>query len=298
MELKQLEAFVSVADAKSFSGAAQVLYLTQPTVSAHVAALEKELGLRLFERTTKSVRLTEGGQSIYAYAKRMLELKTAIELRAGDSRQIILTVAASTVPGTYLLPEVLSRFSCERPEVAVKIIQGNSSEVEELVADGAAEIGFIGRLLAHSGLESLRICDDRLVLVTPVNDYYTKIYEQGADIARYLEEPLILREDGSGTQQFVDKVLAFLPGNRKLNIAIRSNNQESIKRMVTAGRGVSIMSFYAAAELEKQGLVRCFPIDISENRSFYGIYRRNAGLGEEAAYLLEMVRKTAGSHTE
>ena len=79
MELKQLESFVSVADNLSFSKAAKNLYLTQPTVSAHIAQLEKDLGCRLFERTTKSLRLTEDGRNVYPLAARMVALKNSIE---------------------------------------------------------------------------------------------------------------------------------------------------------------------------------------------------------------------------
>lgn len=291
MELKQLEAFAGVADTKSFSKAAEMLYLTQPTVSAHVAALEKELGVRLFDRTTKSLKLTEAGQRIYPFTMRMLELKNAIEMQAGKDSAATLTIGASTIPATYLLPDILAAFSECEPKVMYKLRQGNSSEIEALVADGSVEIGIIGQEPTTAGIACEYLCPDELVLVTPVNAYYTQLRNEGADFSRLLNEPLILREDGSGTQQFVNKVLEYVSSPEGLNIPVRSNNQESIKRMVTAGAGVSIMSCYAAADLEKQGLAYCYPVEISENRSFYIIYRRDRTLRSKIRELILLAHR-------
>lgn len=111
MNLKQLEAFVCVAETGSFSKAGKKLYLTQPTVSAHIQSLETELGSRLFIRTTKDVVLSEDGERLYGYAKQMLGLEHQIirEFKDRDSRHRNTIVAgASTVPGQYILPQILS----------------------------------------------------------------------------------------------------------------------------------------------------------------------------------------------
>ena len=107
MNLKQLEAFVQVAEGGSFSKAAKELYLTQPTISAHISALEKELNARLFIRNTKEVSLSEDGKDLYRHAKQIIDIEKKIEERFGakgpDARQCI-TIAASTIPAQYLLP--------------------------------------------------------------------------------------------------------------------------------------------------------------------------------------------------
>ena len=113
MNLKQLEAFVQIADSGSFSKAAKELYLTQPTISAHVSTLEKELNTRLFVRNTKEVKLSESGTLLYDYAKQMIILQKQIEdtfaVREEKSQQRI-TIAASTIPAQYLLPNILVAF--------------------------------------------------------------------------------------------------------------------------------------------------------------------------------------------
>ena len=276
MELKQLESFVSVADNLSFSKAAKELYLTQPTVSAHIAALEKELGARLFERTTKSLRLSEFGRGVYPYAARMIELKRSIEAEADEG--------ASTIPATYLIPDVLAELYSEEG-MTFRIRQGNSSEVEEMVGDGAVEVGVIGRPTQNAALESEKLCADVMVLVTPANAYYTKLREKKVSIGELLAEPMILREEGSGTQKAADDYLAKT-AEKPLNIIIRSNDQEAIKRMVAAGAGVSVMSYYAIEDMEKEGRVYCYPLNPKEERCFYTVYRKDRKLSEAARRFL------------
>ena len=110
MNLKQLEAFVQVAEGGSFSKAAKQLFLTQPTISAHISSLEKELNARFFVRNTKEVKLSDDGKELYRYARQMIDLQKKIEERfetgKSESKHLI-TIAASTIPAQYLLPEIL-----------------------------------------------------------------------------------------------------------------------------------------------------------------------------------------------
>ena len=120
MNLKQLEAFVMIADNKSFSLTAEKLYLTQPTVSAYISKLESELGEKLFYRTTKEVALTEAGKKIYIYAKDIIELAEKIENAFKESPEEgprRMVISASSIPGTYLLPGILAEFSSAFPNV-------------------------------------------------------------------------------------------------------------------------------------------------------------------------------------
>ena len=126
MNLKQLEAFVRVAETKSFSTAAKMLFLTQPTVSAHIASLERELNTCLLIRNTKGVALSEAGKELYAYAEQMLELEQKIRERFGlTGRQSgsVLRIAASTIPSQYLLPDIMARFRKEYPEEQLKLFE-------------------------------------------------------------------------------------------------------------------------------------------------------------------------------
>ena len=151
MNLKQLEAFVQVSESGSFSRAAKELYLTQPTVSAHISALERELKTRLFIRNTKEVMMSDAGQDLYKYARQMFELECQIaehfNVQKRDSANHCITIAASTIPAQYLLPDVLMVFKNRYPEEQFKLVETDSSEVVSQIVDGMADVGFTGTVL-------------------------------------------------------------------------------------------------------------------------------------------------------
>ena len=153
MNLKQLEAFVQVAEGGSFSKAAKELFLTQPTISAHIAALEKELNVRLFVRNTKEVSLSDDGRELYQYARQIIDLQKKIEERfeAGkDGGKHLITIAASTIPAQYLLPKVLIQFNEKYPQEQFKILETDSSKVVTQIVDHVADVGFTGTVLELS----------------------------------------------------------------------------------------------------------------------------------------------------
>ena len=141
MNLKQLEAFVHVAEGESFSKAAKELFLTQPTVSAHIAGLEKELNARLFVRNTKEVKLSEEGKLLYDSAKQIVALQKKIEktfLENEKKEEHCITIAASTIPAQYLLPEILVKFNEKYPNEQFKVIETDSAKVVEEVLNHTA----------------------------------------------------------------------------------------------------------------------------------------------------------------
>ena len=144
MELKQLRSFAAVVQQGSFTKAAERLYLSQPTVSSHVQALEEELGRRLLLRTTKSLEVTPIGQEVYRRAVEMLALqRQTTDLCAQDRRRII-RLGASTIPSAYILPQLLPAFGRLHPEVYFTIHQSNSQGVADSLADGLLDVGLIG----------------------------------------------------------------------------------------------------------------------------------------------------------
>ena len=288
MELKALEAFVCVAERQSFSKAAEMLYLTQPTVSAHVQSLEKELGVKLIDRTTKNLHLTEAGTGLYPYARRMLDLRDTITAEVGRNAAPTLNIGASTIPAEYLLPKVLACFVGDR--TAIRLRQGNSAEIEELVCDGTLEIGVIGQEPQHAVLTSEKLCEDTMVLVTPANKYYTELRKKNVGPEVLMRQPMLLREDGSGSQKAADALIEELTGT-KPEVILRSNNQETIKQLVAAGLGVSVMSYFAAKEMEAAGQVYCYILPSEKKRSFYIIYRSDRSLKEAA---VSFIKQAAG----
>lgn len=296
MNLKQLEAFVQVAEGGSFSKAAKELYLTQPTVSAHISSLEKELNVRLFVRNTKEVSLSDDGRELYKYARQMIDLESQIEEKFGSSRKEkrqCITIAASTIPSQYLLPKVLIRFSEKYPEEQLKIIETDSSKVIAQIVDHLAEVGFTGTVLEKKHCKYLPFYKDELVIITPNTDKYRRIRDEGGeDIAWVLKEHVIMREEGSGTRKEAGKQLRRAGVElTDLDIIASIENQETIKKSVRQGMGISILSRLATADEAEDGHLLVFPIPFAdEGRNINLVYNKNYQLSRSAERFIKVVR--------
>lgn len=265
MNLKQLEAFVKVAETKSFSEAAKQLFLTQPTVSAHVSALEKELNTCFLIRNTRGVELSESGKELYAYAVQMLEIEKTIKGRFGKEIKPegnVLRIGASTVPAQYILPNVMSTFYAEYPGEKLKLFETDSEGVIDMILSHHIDIGFTGTVIEKGNCKYLPFYEDELVALTPANEKFVEKLCSGQILADWImDEPVILREEGSGTKKEAEKMLAEQGIDmKKLKLAALMENQETIKRSVSKGMGVTILSKLAAEEELKNGTLLAFPL--------------------------------------
>lgn len=298
MNLKQLEAFVYVAEGRSFSKAAKELYLTQPTVSAHISSLEKELNVRLFVRNTKEVNLSDDGRKLYEYAKEMVELENKIAeyFGAGEDGEEStgITIAASTVPSQYLLPKVLMRFNEKYPKEQLKLIETDSSKVVTQIIDHAADVGFTGTVLEKKHCKYIPFYKDELVIITPNTEKYRQIKEADSDnIAWLLEEHVIMREEGSGTRKEAEKQFrkAGLDLSR-LDVIASIENQETIKRSVRQGMGVSVLSKLATLDEAKEGHILAIRIPYADaGRDIQLVYNKNYRLSRSAERFIKVVKE-------
>ena len=244
MNLKQLEAFAGVAETKSFSLTAKQLFLTQPTVSAHIASLEKELNTCLFVRSTKGVALSDDGKELYAYAEQMLELEKKIRERFGQNGRFaggVLRIAASTIPSQYLLPDIMVRFRKNYPGEKLKVFETDSAGVAEMIASHRADVGLAGAKIDKGNCTYVPIYQDELVAITPAFEKY--------------------RAKGSGTRQEARKILQQMGIDmNELNVAAIMENQETIKRSVENGMGISILSDLAVRDAVDAGRLLAFPL--------------------------------------
>ncbi len=268
MNLKQLEAFVKIADTGSFSKAAKDLFLTQPTISAHITSLEKELNSRLFVRNTKEVRLSESGETLYSYAKQMLVLQRKIEetfATKEEKEQQCITIAASTIPAQYLLPNILVAFNEKYPNQQFKIVETDSAKVVEHVLNHTADVGFTGTALDKKSCKHIPFYQDELVVIAPNTEKYRELQTTERRASWIAEERLIMREEGSGTRKEAEKQLKKIGLNvAKLNVICSMENPESIKKAVASGMGVSIISKLAAEDDVQKGLLITLPVDVED----------------------------------
>ncbi len=259
MNLKQLEAFVMIANNNSFSLTAKQLYLTQPTVSAYISKLEYELGEKLFYRTTKDVTLTEAGKKIYIYAKDMIELAEKIENAfKKDSEESVrqMVISASSIPGAYLVPGILAEFSRIYPNVEMRVHETDSMGVLNDIREHRVDIGFVGTMVKEREIDQMPFCRDELILVTPNTERFRELKEKKLDLSWIENESWLLREDGSGTYKESIRLLNE-KGIRtdKLRILARFSNTGAILLSVKEGSGISVVSRLAARDAIERGEV-------------------------------------------
>ena len=276
MEFKQLRTFVEVVRTGSFTDAAQNLFLSQPTVSQHIRQLEEELGARLVMRTTRRFEITPEGRRVSAYAEDILSLRDRMMANCSRRGHSILSIGASTIPSAYILPAVLRQFGKDHAQVYFSIHQSDSEGVERGVLEGLYDIGLTGKEPEDEGLEAEVFCSDRMVLITPVTPYFLECRDRKANVRELLDQPIILREEGSGSLKAADRYLASEGiDEKRLHVVARINDQEAIKNMVAGGLGISFLSARAAAEFVETRRVLCF--DLPEGtavRNFYVIQRK------------------------
>lgn len=299
MNLKQLEAFVQVAEKKNFSRAAKAMFLTQPTVSAHISGLEKELNTRLLIRNTKDVELSEEGERLYEYAKQITLLTEQIVQEFGSEpdveEQSTVTIAASTVPAQYLLPEILAKFRQKYPKEQFQILESDSAGVVEQVAARTVDIGLTGTELSKKHCEFLPFYEDDLIVITPNTEQFRRRKQSSEDtVLEWLRsEPLIMREEGSGTRKETMKILQQLGlPIEGLNVIASVENPETIKRSVSSGMGISVLSALSARDAVSNGSVLGFSLgEMQGKRQIYVVYNKNFRLSPGAECVLKTIKK-------
>src|SRR5215813_6922419 len=208
MDLRRLEIFAKVAELGSFSRAAEALFLTQPTISEHIRALEDELGVQLLDRLGRGATPTRAGELMLGYARRMLalsrEARQALDQFQGRlSGQLV--VGGSTIPGEYLLPSLLGQFKAKYPDISISLLIGDSRQVSAWVDDGRAEVGVVGARPSLRTLLSRELMPDELVVVLPAEHPWAG--RKSVTLADLQREPLIVREQGSGSREALERAL-------------------------------------------------------------------------------------------
>lgn len=296
MEFKQLEAFVAAVENKSFSEAARQLNLTQPTISAHIQTLEQELNSRLLIRTTKKLTITQRGLQLYDCASNMLNMrKNIIDEFTGHNKKII-DLAVSTIPSSYLLPEILGAFTKQISDIYFHSWQSDSLGAVSRVLDGSVDLALIGNTFDEPDCCFIPFRQDKLVIATPVNDHYLQLEKKsksGAlEFSDFLKEPFIMRETGSGTKKEIDRYLEErnIPAS-SLRIVARMNDLEAIRKSVAGGLGISILSACSARDLADTHQILMFPLNSEKAvRTFYIVYSKNRILKPHVKQFLKFVK--------
>jgi len=257
IEFRHLETFCRVADLKSFSKAADDLFLTQPTVSGHILSLEQSLSLRLFDRTSREVRLTKAGEVFQGYASKILSFRKDLLNALSEFSQGIrgeLSLGASTIPGEYLLPKLMGDFKKEHPRFIISLKIADTKEIIQYVLQNHVEFGIIGAKLNHPSLLYEKYKEDEIIVVAPSDHPLTR--KKRVNLQELLKEPWIIREEGSGTQIAVEKALRKKGKSLKqFNVVMEMGSTSSVKEGVKAKLGLAFISGRATEEEVSQGFL-------------------------------------------
>ena len=257
IDFRHLETFCRIADLKSFSKAADDLFLTQPTVSGHILSLEQSLSLRLFDRTSREVRLTKAGEVFLKYASKILSFRKDLMNALSEFSQGIrgeLSLGASTIPGEYLLPKLMGDFKSGHPHFVISLKIADTKEIVQYVLQDMVEFGVIGARLNHPSLHFEKYQEDEIIIVAPPDHPMTR--KKRVNVEELLKVPWIIREEGSGTQMAVEKALRKKGKSLKqFNVVMEMGSTSSVKEGVKAKLGLAFISRRATEEELHQGFL-------------------------------------------
>lgn len=291
MNLNHLAIFHAVALCNSVSGGAQRLHISQSAVSKQLIEFEQALGLRLFDRLPRGVRLTEAGQLLLGHANRLFAIEAEAEHALSDLRHHVrgqLRIGASRTTGSYLLPEHLAVFHRQHPGVEVLLQVANTREVENRLIAGEIDIGFTEGIVANDQLEYAEFARDELVLIAaPDHPAVARAPLSPGDLAQW---SLLMHEEGSGTRAVTEQALA----RHKLSIkpAMRLASGSAIKLAVAAGGGLAFLSALTVRTEVEAGRLVVVPVKrMRIERRLYRVGLRNASPGPSLQAFLDMLRQ-------
>ena len=295
MNLSQLKAFLAVAQDRSFSRAAEKLYLTQPAVSKQIQALEEGLGMRLFDRVGRSILLTEAGNILHDHAhivfQTLEETRETITQLRGLQRGHLRISAASTI-GTYMLPQPLGELKAQFPGIEISLAITNKARVVQQVLNHEVELGFVGPPVEPAELEREEYLLDELVLILAPTHRLAR--EESVGVAELAEEVFILREQGSGTREIMEEELGRV--HVSLKKAMELGSTEAIKQAVAANLGVSIVSKFAISLEILQGRLAVARLpELNLSRQLFVIHHGGRTLSLAAQEFCSLLRRSAAA---
>lgn len=289
MNLRHLAVFHAVAQSGSISGGAARLFVSQPAVSRELGELERRLGLPLFDRLPRGVRLTEAGQLLFDYAKRIFALEEAAqsaleelaELRGGH-----LAIGASSTIGMYVLPAQVAEFHRRHPGINVSLDVGNTRGIEEDLLEHRIALGFIEGPAKLDEFEAQLFMHDEIVAVVAPNHPLAIRHDLAPkDLA---EVQVVLREAGSGTRVIVEQALKVHGISLAETLAMGST--EAIKRAVIAGAGIAWLSRLCIADELAAGKLAILEIrGVQITRPLYAMWLKDTHLTPAANAFLDML---------
>lgn len=291
VSLRQLRVFLAVARERNFSRAGDAVGLTQPAVSRSVLELESELGLKLLDRTTREVMLTEPGLSLAARLERVLDEldETLLDAKGmADARRGRVRVASSPTLSAYLMPACIAACQVREPDIQLVLLDRIQQDVLDSVREGAVDFGIVTEPSSTEDLHAEPILDDPFVLVLP----------RGHELARSRSvqwsaldgQTLVLLDHASGSRRLIDRMLR--QHRAQAEVVQELGHPTTVFRMVEARIGISVMPALAVPPQGLAGLV-VRPLLPRIERRVMLVHRRNRSPSPVAQRVWQLIRETA-----
>jgi DNA-binding transcriptional LysR family regulator len=296
MNLDHLSTYRQVVELGSFSEAAKKLSITQPAVSFQIQKLERDLGVRLLDRSHKTIKPTEAGKRLLLFAHTVgrewqdlaHDLDQLREEMTGD-----IVIAASTIPGEILIPPILGDFRALHPAIGVRVDISDSVTVISRVREGAYDVGFCGSAPEGKDLDYFRFAQDEIVLIASPGHPFSR--REAVSMTDLMGENLILREGTSGTQRTLQSIMAKAGlDTEKWSPTMVLGTSQAVVSAVEARLGIAFVSNLAIEKSAALGLVAQIPVHgLTLVREFYCVYRKERVVSRLLGEFIDFVRVRA-----
>ncbi|MEA5093848.1 MAG: LysR family transcriptional regulator [Sedimentibacter saalensis] len=278
MTIRHLKIFIAVCDYKKMSLAAEKLFMAQPSVSQVIAEIEQHYGVRVFERLSKKLYLTEAGENLLKYARHIVSSFEEMEdSLLKSSSNTSLKIGATITVGTCVLNDILNDFKLKKPNISTKVYVENTNVIEEMILKSKLDLGIVEGIIKSRDIITVPIVSDELTLVCPLSHEFSSLEEITAD--KLNNQDFILREEGSGTRELFEKKIENL--DITINKKWICNNSEAIKNAVISGQGLTVISqMLVRKEIEEKKLHAIKINDLKLTRNFYLAYHKSKYLSD------------------
>ncbi len=273
MTLRHYKIFIAVCDTMNMTSAAKTLFISQSAVSQAITELEKYYDIRLFERLSRKLYLTQAGEKLLSYARHMIKMNMDVEK---DMKKLhengSFRVGASVTVGAHVLPKLISNYHHKYAQTEIEVFEDNTEKIEKLILNDEIDIGIVEGEILSLDIQKFAFMEDELVLICAVNHRFAE--SQTVEPHELEQEKFIVREKGSGTRKLFEEIMA---ANRLMwNPIWTCNNADTIKMAVREGLGISVISWRTVSDEVASGFLCQTRVGgIQFKRQFKIIYHKN-----------------------
>lgn len=273
MTIRHLKMFTTVVDEGGMSAAAKKLHVSQPTVSQAIAELEKNYGVKLFERLSQKIYLTKEGELMLSFSRHILDSFDKMEEAMHDAvENTNLRIGCSVTVGTCLINDILDKAKEKMPDCFISVIVANSSDIEQAILDNEIDLGIVEGIIKSKDLLMTPVCEDELVVICGKN--HPLAAQKTITLDMLNGESYISRESGSAERNQLERI--FEDHGLQLKRTFCSTNTEAIKNAVIRGRGIAILSRQIIEKEYKTGDIKILPMQgLSVKRNINLVIHKN-----------------------